>query len=94
MTYFNWMPGEPSYDKSKEDHIVMRKSGAGRWNDEEDTTGYTFFKKQNGVVCQDVTKGNGKSNIKNYFVQYSGLYTGHRVRGGGHNPQPCFPQVF
>ena len=69
MTYFNWMPGEPSYDKSKEDHIVMRKPGAGRWNDEEDTTGYTFFKKQNGVVCQDVTKENGKASNKNYFVQ-------------------------
>ena len=50
MTYLNWMPGEPSYDKSKEDHIVMRKSGAGRWNDEEDTTGYTFFKKDRKSV--------------------------------------------
>ena len=55
MTYFNWGRGQPSNDKGKEDHIVMRWTDRGRWNDEEDTTGYMFFRKMSNVVCQDVT---------------------------------------
>jgi len=55
MYYFNWDTGEPNTESKDEDFIHMRKNGG--WNDEEDTKGKFFGKKQFGVVCQNIDLG-------------------------------------
>lgn len=56
MYFFNWDDGEPNYSTVYEDYLHMRNNG--RWNDEENTKGNRFQKKEFGFICQDLHKGN------------------------------------